>query len=209
MREFNFCAINFEIYGTILAKEKNIPCKSKKQQHTHKWHLYRSIERALCISTLSNISTQWYCICFQSGQTHSNMQQQPRRTGVCKYRTVIFGHRIFKWVMGECDVTVSRSQMNKRWRVGKIWWIEWPNRLQTTKLAFYYIHRMCPCVQGMEKHSCSNCQCDISGFRIRCAECPDFDLCLQASVTSQESFRSKQVISFSLEIKLYNAQSYD
>ncbi|XP_046352119.1 transcriptional adapter 2-beta-like [Haliotis rufescens] len=31
----------------------------------------------------------------------------------------------------------------------------------------------------MEKHSCSNCQCDISGFRIRCAECPDFDLCLQ------------------------------
>lgn len=31
------------------------------------------------------------------------------------------------------------------------------------------------------KYNCTYCQEDITGLRVRCVECPDFDLCLQVS----------------------------
>lgn len=29
------------------------------------------------------------------------------------------------------------------------------------------------------KYNCTYCQEEISGVRVKCAECPDFDICLQ------------------------------
>lgn len=31
------------------------------------------------------------------------------------------------------------------------------------------------------KYNCTNCQDDIQGIRVHCAECENFDLCLQVS----------------------------
>lgn len=31
------------------------------------------------------------------------------------------------------------------------------------------------------KYNCTNCQDDIQGIRVHCAECDNFDLCLQVS----------------------------
>lgn len=31
------------------------------------------------------------------------------------------------------------------------------------------------------KYNCTNCQDDILGIRVHCAECENFDLCLQVS----------------------------
>lgn len=31
------------------------------------------------------------------------------------------------------------------------------------------------------KYNCTNCQEDIQGIRVHCAECENFDLCLQVS----------------------------
>ncbi|XP_059482151.1 transcriptional adapter 2B [Neocloeon triangulifer] len=36
------------------------------------------------------------------------------------------------------------------------------------------------------KHSCTHCQQDIEGLKIRCATCPDFDLCLQCFACGAE-----------------------
>lgn len=32
------------------------------------------------------------------------------------------------------------------------------------------------------KYNCTYCQEEISGVRIKCAECPDFDICLQVKL---------------------------
>ncbi|ESO94271.1 hypothetical protein LOTGIDRAFT_118822 [Lottia gigantea] len=37
----------------------------------------------------------------------------------------------------------------------------------------------------MAKYDCTYCKAEISGYGVQCTECPDFYLCLQASMTSQ------------------------
>ncbi|XP_033735702.1 transcriptional adapter 2-beta-like [Pecten maximus] len=44
----------------------------------------------------------------------------------------------------------------------------------------------------MAKYHCNYCQGDIYGFRIKCSECPDFDLCLQCFSCGAESGTHKR-----------------
>ena len=34
-------------------------------------------------------------------------------------------------------------------------------------------------VKGLEEYHCNYCQADCTSLRVKCAECTDFDLCLQ------------------------------
>lgn len=42
------------------------------------------------------------------------------------------------------------------------------------------------------KYNCTNCQDDIQGIRVHCAECENFDLCLQVSGTKCSFFLFKE-----------------
>lgn len=56
------------------------------------------------------------------------------------------------------------------------------NQINTRKIKHFV-------AELFDKYSCTNCQEDIPGIRVHCAECTDFDLCLQVGPFFKVFFR--------------------
>lgn len=56
------------------------------------------------------------------------------------------------------------------------------------KWSSSFIKVMLSFIDLYAKYNCTYCQEDITGLRVKCVECPDFDLCLQVSRTGTRLF---------------------
>lgn len=56
----------------------------------------------------------------------------------------------------------------------------WKSDCNRIILINLYIFRF---VKGLEEYHCNYCQADCTSLRVKCAECTDFDLCLQVRDT--------------------------
>ena len=94
---------------------------------------------------------------------------------------------VIRIVLEEPCRTIMAGMYLRRWTK---YWLA-PERTVIGDLMYYD----CSVSDLYAKYNCTYCQEDISGLRVRCVECPDFDLCLQVSEWTLVS-RSRVHVSF-------------
>ncbi|KAK7789179.1 hypothetical protein R5R35_006799 [Gryllus longicercus] len=63
-------------------------------------------------------------------------------------------------------------------------------------------------MEDFEKYHCTYCQEDISGLRIKCAECTDFDLCLQCFSAGAEIGPHKNDHAYQFMVRYFNKNDH-
>ncbi|KAL9954983.1 hypothetical protein ACROYT_G042574 [Oculina patagonica] len=58
--------------------------------------------------------------------------------------------------------------------------------------ALSFVVKMAAAGNGVEEYHCNYCQADCTSLRVKCAECTDFDLCLQCFACGAEMGKHKR-----------------
>lgn len=101
-------------------------------------------------------------------------------------------------------IRISPEESNETIMAGA--YLRWRWRRHAPLLRNGYLARICIwlfCISDLyAMYNCTYCQEDIPSLRVKCIECPEFDLCLQVSERSNTRFWSRDHPHFYLIFRL-------